>query len=302
MARLIFRHEPALQNPVLVMGFAGWANAAALSLEVISQLQSLLATDTIATLEAPECYMITKNSLLNRPIATIRGGSIEELRFPVTEVHALHGAGTQPDLLLVHGVEPDLHWQDFVEALWTLITRYEVKRVYTIGSYFDQLPHTRPPRISAVVSDPGLKSELRPHHLDFTAYEGPTSIQTFFLWTCHERQVEGISLWGSVPPYLQGMYPKGVVQVISVLAQLVGLTLDMKPLQTWVAEFERALQRQLAKNEELATFVKQLETAYDQTVKEADVLGGDEIVDEIQQFLRQRPRPGSAPPSSDPQA
>jgi proteasome assembly chaperone (PAC2) family protein len=302
MARMIFSQELPLRNPVLLAGFAGWANAAALSLEVISQLQSLLATDAIGTLDAPECYVTTNPSLANRPITTIRGGLVEELRFPETEVHALHGAGSQPDLLLLHGVEPDLHWQEFTEAIWTLITRFDVKRVYTIGSYYDHIPHTRPPRISAVVSDQRLKAELRPHHLEFTGYEGPTSIQTFLLWTCQQRQIEGISLWGSVPPYLQGMYPKGVLQVISLLSELIGLTLDTKSLQTWVAEFERALQQQMVKNEELATFVTQLETAYDQAVKEADILRGDEIVDEIQQFLRQRPRSGNPPPSSDPQA
>jgi len=54
MARLILRHEPHLQAPSLVVGFAGWANAAGLSIDVVSQLQSLLETDAIGTIEAPE--------------------------------------------------------------------------------------------------------------------------------------------------------------------------------------------------------------------------------------------------------
>lgn len=299
MARIILRDEPMLRNPILLMGFAGWANAASLSIEVISQLQSLLATDAIGTLEAPECYVITNPSLANRPIAAIRGGVIEELRFPLAELHAWHGAETQPDLLLLRGVEPDLHWPDFIDAIGSVMTRFGVRRVYTIGSYFDQIPHTRPPRISAVVSDPRLKGELRPHQVDFTGYAGPTSIQTFLLWTCQQRQVEGISLWGGVPPYLQGAYPKGVLWLLSLLSKLLGVAIDTGPLRTWASEFEAALQQQVARNEEVATFVKQLEAAYDQAVTEADVLRGEEMVEEIQQFLRQRPRPDSAAPSSD---
>src|ERR671924_1427714 len=89
MARLILRHEPSLRAPSLVIGFAGWANAAGLPIEVVSQLQSLLDTDAIGTLEAPECYVITNPSLAHRPITTIRGGLIEDLRLPTTEVHAL---------------------------------------------------------------------------------------------------------------------------------------------------------------------------------------------------------------------
>jgi proteasome assembly chaperone (PAC2) family protein len=299
MARLVLRHEPSLQAPSLVIGFAGWANAAGLSVEVVSQLQSLLATDAIGTLEAPECYVITNPSLANRPITTIRGGVVEELRLPMTEVHALQSDGPQPELLLIEGVEPDLHWQEYVEALWSLITRFSVRRVYTIGSYYDQIPHTRPPHVSSVVSNLGLKAELRSQHVDFTGYEGPTSIQTFILHTCQQRQVEGVSLWGGVPPYLQGSYPRGVVRILSILSKLIDITIDSSALQSWVTDFEGALQQQVAKNEELQAFITQLEAAYDQSVTDTDVQHGDEIVDEIQQFLRQRHRPGTPPPSSD---
>lgn len=299
MARLILHHEPSLQAPSLILGFAGWANAAGLSVEVVSQMQSLLATDAIGTLEAPECYVATNPSLANRPIASIRSGLVEELRLPTTEVHALHGAGSQPELLLIEGVEPDLHWQDYIEALWSLITRYGVRRVYTIGSYYDQIPHTRPPHVTAVVSDLHLKGELRSQHVDFTSYEGPTSIQTYILYTCQQRQVEGVSLWGGAPPYLQGSYPKGVVRVLSILSKLMGFTIDSGAIQSWVTEFEDALQQQVAKNDELQGFISQLEAAYDQSVTDTDVQHGDEIVDEIQQFLRQRQRPGNPPPSAD---
>jgi proteasome assembly chaperone (PAC2) family protein len=299
MARLILHHEPPLQAPSLVIGFAGWANAAGLSVEVVSQLQSLLNTDAIGTVEAPECYVITNPSLAHRPITTIRGGLVEDLRQPTTEVHVLQSAGAQPELLLIQGLEPDLHWQEYVEALWSLIGRFGVRRVYTIGSYYDQIPHTRPPHVSAVVSDLRLKAALRSQHVDFTSYEGPTSIQTFLLSTCQQRQIEGVSLWGGVPPYLQGSYPRGVVRILSVLSKLIGVSIDSSALQSWVSEFEDVLQQQMAKNDELQAFVKHLEAAYDQTMTDTDVQHGDEIVDEIQQFLRQRHRPGNAPPSSD---
>jgi proteasome assembly chaperone (PAC2) family protein len=299
MARLVLHHEPTLQAPSLILGFAGWANAAGLSVETVSQLQTVLQSDAIGTLEAPECYVITNPSLAHRPITTIRAGLVEALRLPMTEVHALQGAGAQPDLLLIQGLEPDLHWHDYVEALFSLIARFEVRRVYTIGSYYDQIPHTRPPHVTAVVSEVHLKAALRAQHVDFTSYEGPTSIQTFLLYTCQQRQIEGVSLWGGVPPYLQGTYPRGVVRILSILSRLIGFSIDSSALQSWVSEFESVLQQQVAKNDELAAFVKQLETAYDQSISDTDVHHGDEIVEEIQQFLRQRHRPGSTPPPSD---
>ena len=299
MARLILHHELPLQAPSLVIGFAGWANAASLSVEVVSQLQSLLDTDTIGTLEAPECYVITNPSLAHRPITTIRGGMVEALRLPTTDVHVIHGAETQPELLLIQGLEPDLHWHEYVEALWSLINRFGVRRVYTIGGYYGQIPHTRPPHVTAAVSALHLKATLRSQRVDFTSYEGPTSIQTFLLYTCQQRQIEGVSLWGGVPPYLQGSYPRGVVRILSILSKLIGFSIDSSALQSWVSEFESVLQQQVAKNDELQAFIKELETAYDQTVTDTDVQHGDEIVEEIQQFLRQRQRPGTPPSSSE---
>jgi hypothetical protein len=104
-----------------------------------------------------------------------------------------------------------------------------------------------------------------------------------------------------VPPYLQGTYPRGVVRILAILSKLTGLSLDTGSLQAWIAEFETVLQQQVVKNEELQAFIAQLEAAYDQSVTDADIQHGDEIVEEIQQFLRQQQRPGQPPPSDHPE-
>jgi hypothetical protein len=91
-----------------------------------------------------------------------------------------------------------------------------------------------------------------------------------------------------------------VVRLLSILSRLIGFTIESGPLQSWVTEFEGVLRQQVAKNDELQAFISQLEAAYDQNVTDTDVQHGDEIVDEIQQFLRQRHRPGNTPPSTDP--
>jgi hypothetical protein len=91
-----------------------------------------------------------------------------------------------------------------------------------------------------------------------------------------------------------------VVRILSILSKLIGFSIDTGALQAWVTEFEGALQHEVTKNHELQEFIKQLEAAHDQSVSDTDVQHGDEIVEEIQQFLRQRHRPGDTPPSSDP--
>ena len=73
-----------------------------------------------------------------------------------------------------------------------------------------------------------------------------------------------------------GKLSQGVVRILSVLSKLIGFSIDSSALQSWVSEFEGVLQQQVAKNDELRAFIKQLETAYDQTMTDTDVQQGDE--------------------------
>ncbi len=294
MGKLVLTHTPALRAPYLIAGFAGWPNGGSVSTDVIEFLCSYLAAERIGEITAEDFYIYSSPALASRPTVVIRQGLVRTLRFPANELFAWQRQDGAHDLLLLQGIEPDLHWQQYANAVLECLRIFGVQRVYTIGGYLDYAPHTREPRISAVVTHEGLREELHTYGVELTDYEGPTSIQSYLLALCQEQGVEGISLWGGAPSYIQGAYPKVTQSVLRLLSQMWQLPLELSALQDQAEELEASLHEQIDSNPELADYIKRLEQAYDQAEDEAIQPEPDTMMEEIQQFLRRRRRQNPA--------
>lgn len=288
MGKLVLTKQPPLHSPYLIAGFAGWPNGGGVSTDVVDFLRTYLTAERIGEITADDFYIYTSPSLASRPIVTIQQGVVQSLRFPTNEIFAWRSQDRAHDLVLLLGVEPDLHWPHFAAAVLECMQTFGVQRLYTIGGYLDYAPHTRVPQISAVVTQDVLHEELVPHDVELTDYEGPTSIQSYLLSLCQEWGIEGVSLWGSTPSYIQGAYPKITQSVLQLLSRLWHLPLELELLEEQIAELEASLTEQIETNPELADYIRRLEQAYDQAEPEAPPLETDAIVDEIQQFLRRR--------------
>jgi proteasome assembly chaperone (PAC2) family protein len=288
MGKLALTNTPLLHAPYMIAGFAGWPNGGGVSTDVVDFLRSYLAAEPIGEITADDLYVHTSPSLASRPVVTISQGVVQGLRFPTNDLFAWQGNGRAHDLILLLGIEPDVHWHQFADATRECIQRFGVSRLYTIGGYLDYAPHTRVPRISAVTTQAALHAELAGYDVDLTDYEGPTSIQSYLLSLCCEWGIDGISLWGSTPSYIQGAYPKVTQCMLELLSKMWHLPLELDMLEEQNSELETSLHEQIDSNPELADYIKRLEQAYDQSEDEQAEPEPDTMVDEIQQFLRRR--------------
>jgi len=293
MAKLLLTHQPPLQAPYLLAGFAGWPDGGGVSTGVVDFLVSYLAAERIGEIPLDDLYIASSPSSASRPVVQIQQGLIQSLHFPVNEIYAWQSQSEAPDLILLQGIEPDLNWQEFVEAVMECIEVFGVQRVYTVGGYLDYAPHTRVPRISATVTHPELHKALSAYDVEQADYEGPTSIQSYLLAHCQSVGVEGIGLWAGTPSYIQGTYPKVVQVMLELLSRIWKLPLEFSMFEEQTAELESSLHEQIDSSPELAEYIKRLEQAYDSAEHEQPSFGPDTMVDEIQQFLRRR-RDGSA--------
>jgi proteasome assembly chaperone (PAC2) family protein len=297
MGKLVLAKQPILHTPYLVAGFAGWPNGGGVSTDVVEFLKSYLAAERIGEITSDGLYIHSSPSLASRPIVTIHQGLMKSMHFPTNELFAWQSQNEAHDLLLLQGIEPDLHWDQFAAAVLECMRIFDVQRLYTIGGYLDYAPHTRVPRISAVMTHATLQEELVTHDVDLADYEGPTSIQSYLLALCQEQGIEGIGLWGGTPSYIQGAYPKVIHSMLRLLSQMWRLPLELSMLEEQTAELETSLHEQIDSNPELAEYIKRLEQAYDMAEPEQPLLGTDTMVDEIQQFLRRRrDNPGGTTP------
>jgi proteasome assembly chaperone (PAC2) family protein len=288
MAKLVLTERPSLRAPYLIAGFGGWPNGGNVSTETVDFLQSTLKAERIGEITSDDLYIYSSPTLASRPITVIREGVLESLRFPSNTIFASQRLGAEHDLLLLQGIEPDLHWQQFADAIVECLQTFKAQRLYTIGGYLDYAPHTRMPRISAVVTHEALKAELEPHDVDLTDYEGPTSIQSYLFAACRAQGIEGISLWGGAPSYVQGSYPRLTQCMLQFLNQIWHVSLDLEEIEEQAVELETTLNEQIDTNPELADYIRRLEQAYDQAEDPQPDMNTDAIVDEIQQFLRRR--------------
>lgn len=288
MAKLVLTKRPSLRAPYLIAGFGGWPNGGNVSTDTVYFLQSTLKAEQIGEITSDDLYIYSSPTLASRPITVIREGVLESLRFPSNTLFACQRLGAAHDLLLLQGIEPDLHWQQFADAIIECLQTFKAQRLYTIGGYLDYAPHTRMPRLSAVVTHEALKDELEAYDVDLTDYEGPTSIQSYLLAACRAQGIEGISLWGGAPSYVQGSYPRLTQAMLQFLSQLWHLPLDLEEIEEQATELEATLHEQIDTNPELADYIRRLEQVYDQAEGPQPDMNTDAIVDEIQQFLRRR--------------
>ncbi len=288
MAKLVLTKRPSLRAPYLIAGFGGWPNGGNVSTDTVYFLQSTLKAEQIGEITSDDLYIYSSPTLASRPITVISEGVLESLRFPSNTLFACQRLGAEHDLLLLQGIEPDLHWQQFADAIVECLQTFKAQRLYTIGGYLDYAPHTRLPRLSAVVTHEALKDDLEAYDVDLTDYEGPTSIQSYLLAACRAQGIEGISLWGGAPSYVQGSYPRLTQAMLQFLSQLWHLPLNLEEIEEQAIELEATLHEQIDTNPELADYVRRLEQVYDHADGPQPDMNTDAIVDEIQQFLRRR--------------
>jgi len=265
--RLRIHESPDLREPRLVLGFSGWMDGGEVSTGTLGYLARLLVTKPLAEI-SPEGFYIyhmpgpMEVVALLRPQTHIREGLIETFEFPPNtffydQVH---------DLLLFTGREPHLQWESYTDCVFEVCRRFNVKRLYSVGSVSSLVPHTREPRLFCTTSNESLKAQFQHFGVRFTDYEGPASIVTYITSRCTDAGLEMVSLVAAIPAYVQGSNPTCIEAVTRRLAGMLQLDLDMGDLRALCDEFERKIAELVQQQPELAKNIGRLEEDYDNEI------------------------------------
>jgi proteasome assembly chaperone (PAC2) family protein len=290
MGELIVRQRPELNSPYMVIGFGGWPNAGEVATAAVSYLRDRLGATRFAEITPEEFYDFT--SL--RPLIVVEEGLVRWLRLASNEFYFWRNPAGEHDLILLLGFEPQLRWGRYAGFILQIAQQWGVKRLYSVGGVYDRVPHTKEPPVSAVVNYARLKQELVPLGMSWTDYQGPSSFHSVLLMACRERRLEMASIWGHTPIYVQAVKnPKVCHAVLSRLAPLLGLSLDLSDLRQAGEHMDETLSRMLSQNDELRRYVEKFEQEYEQQgagPPRRSPLASDRIIREIEEFLRQEQR------------
>src|SRR5262249_37017379 len=163
-----------------------------------------------------------------RPTLHVADGVMASITWPSTE--CLAASFPERDLVLVRGVEPNVHWKSFCAAVIAVARDTGCRSVVTLGALLGDVPHTRPGQGTGASTDPDLAAAL---DLTPSRYEGPTGIVGVLHEACRVAGVPSGSFWAPVPHYLatppNPMCTRALLERIGVFA---GVSLDL-------SEFDR---------------------------------------------------------------
>jgi proteasome assembly chaperone (PAC2) family protein len=269
-----------LVDPVVVVAFEGWNDAADAATGVIDHLLDAWSADPLDEIDPEDYY----DFQVNRPTVGPDEQGRRVITWPTTRLFVAHPLGAERDVLLVRGLEPNMRWRAYCEELLTWVDRFGANLVVTLGALLADSPHTRPVPVSGHASDAALSAAL---DLDVSRYEGPTGINGVFTDAAAANNLPCVSLWAAVPHYVaQTPCPKATLALLGRLEEVLGMPLPVGELTEAARAWERGVDELSREDPEIADYVESLEEARD--TSELPEASGDAIAREFERYLKRR--------------
>lgn len=276
---------------VLIAAFEGWNDAGDAATGAVEELALGWDARPLTDLD-PESYY---DFQVSRPTTRLVDGVTRMLEWPTTRLTAVDripgrphhdDQPAAPDLILVHGIEPNFRWKSFCAELLAVIDRYQVSTVICLGALLADVPHTRPVQLSGSAPDEATAERFG---LTRSTYEGPTGITGVFADACTQHGIPAISFWAAVPHYVaQGPHPKATVALLERVAAVLGVPVPLGTLPEQAAEWEDDVSDIAAQDEDITAYIQTLEEQASQDEVPLRPASGDAIAAEFEQYLRRR--------------
>ncbi len=295
MSDLRIDRVPEGECPVMILGFTGWMDGGRVSTATVGYLREKLGAQRFAAIDSGDFQIFNfpvstlpitvfledegraivapvspmESAAAFRPHIKIVDGRIEQLVFPQNRFFVAEGSG----IALFSGEEPHIRWRSYADCMFEVATNIGVRHMIFAGSVAGPVPHTRKPRIRSTVTDDGRRAELAALGIEFTNYEGPSSIVTALARRAPDLGIEFTSLVVEIPhyPFIEmPTYPRSIASMATVLNSLLGQEIGLTDLHEAAGVVDRRLSEVMAENDEFAQLVAKLEEAYEYESSGAD--------------------------------
>lgn len=263
--------RPELRRAALVAAFQGWNDAGSAATDAVRWLERRYDAAPFATLDAEE-YLDFQAA---RPTVELVNGVVRAIEWPRLSFSSAR-VGDR-DLVLMHGVEPNLRWRAFCDDVITVARRAGVELAITLGALLGDTPHSRPVLCTGSATDDALAARLG---MERSRYEGPTGIVGVLHDAFRRSGFASASIWAPVPHYVATPpSPKATRALLERLGLLLEIELDLTDLDIASAAWERSVADIVAGDADVSTYVENLEARFDATAG-APVSEGDDGEDD----------------------
>ncbi|MBI3128026.1 MAG: PAC2 family protein [Candidatus Tectomicrobia bacterium] len=297
MDAVYLRHPSVLRDPIMIMTFAGWNDAAESATLAARYLVDRLGGERFAAIPPDDFFQFSDQ----RPTVRLDEKGERQISWPANDFFVCRAGHLPRDFVVGVGVEPHLQWRRFSRSVLDIVNRCGVRLVVTMGAFLAGESHTEPVPVTCLATDPSLVRNLG---MELSRYEGPTGIVGVLHSLMQEERLASVSLWASVPHYIAALpNPKASFALLDRLRAVCRIPLDLGDLERSAANFDRQVEEAIREDPKLARYVSQMEgsEAEDEPEEEEEHSSGeaaeelppgeqvaDEIADEIEDFLRRR--------------
>jgi proteasome assembly chaperone (PAC2) family protein len=220
-----------------------------------------------------------------RPTLDIIDGRLAELTWP--ELTIRHVRLGERDLLVLTGAEPDFRWREFADAMVELVNRLGVVEWISLGAIPAAVPHTRSVPIMGTESEPGLlRADVQPGPKGVLRV--PSAALSVLEMTLAKAGTPAVGYFAQIPHYVSGPYPVATLALLRAVESHLGIEIPTGALDEEARQLRTRLDLATGADEATRAYVERLESMVD----EERLPAGDELISEIERFLRDRGAPG----------
>ncbi len=285
MSLFDLRDPGDLVAPLLVTSFDGWVDAGAAATTAAARLAE--GAETIATFDADRLY----DYRARRPTLEIVDGRPDRLTWP--ELTLRRARFGERDLLILSGPEPDFRWHELEQAALDLARRLDVAAWISLGAIPAAVPHTRPVTILGTESRPGLLRGGVSAGPD-GVLRAPSAALSVLDLAVSRAGVAAIGYYAQIPHYVTGGYPPASVELVRLVGHHLDHEIGVGDLRVEARRVLARLDVATAGDANTRAYVERLE----EMVDEARRPTGDDLITEIERFLRGRGGSGERTPGT----
>ncbi|MGH2354402.1 MAG: PAC2 family protein [Chloroflexota bacterium] len=234
--------ELGLRDPMLVGAFMGWPDASLGASGAVRFLVESLRTAPLATWDGDEYYDFVELRPVSRVVPPRERTLIwPQAEFwvarevPIAPSAASRAAGeSEPrtrSLVFFLAPEPRLRWRAYSRELADFARRCGVTQAVFFGAAYADVPHTRPPIVAGWATESRLRTRLEAQGVAFSAYQGPSSMQSAAIEACRDAGIACVSLFSNGPTYLTIPNANLPLALLRRLTGIFELQLDLKLLE-----------------------------------------------------------------------
>src|SRR5436305_395882 len=302
MPYIQYYKQPELRDPVVIVAFAGWNDAADAATTATKILIDRWAPTKIAEIDSEDFFVFTET----RPTVKYTNGIQRTIVWPSNQFLSHIAPELPHDVILFVGNEPQLKWKTFSKVFLEVCRNFKASEIVFLGALLADIPHSIPVPITGTSSDSDMMERLREMDVHRSRYEGPTGMIGVLHDACRRIQLPSASLWAAAPHYL-AMTPniKVTAALLTYLNAYLSLGLDLSGVQSDALHFEEQITALVARDPEAKAYVQKLEeqlaaqgldeavdeeneqSSFDEITSTGPLPSADTLIRDVEELLRQ---------------